>query len=239
MTPVTHLSGTGPAANSQRLRAAEGRRVIRPGAGQDRRAISVPHRHQDAGRAVVIVSASAFGFDMSVDAVGNDSVRAARLVLVDQRGPLAVMPHPGHQILDPRAARSSKGVTGMAKVVEVQTLRTDRHRRMRPPRHLAEIAPPYWHPTDPREHQRAGFRPNELGHVLLQSRNDRPGREQETRLIPGSAVPPRRFADQHSSRLTQELCPWSIESGRVRPSAPDARGRPSAPGAGPAYDPAA
>jgi hypothetical protein len=35
---------------------------------------------------------------MSVDAVGNDSVRAARLVLVDQRGPLAVMPHPGDQI---------------------------------------------------------------------------------------------------------------------------------------------
>ena len=33
------------------------------------------------------------------------------------------------------------------------------------------------------------------------------GREQETRLIPGPAVPPRGFADQHGSRLTQELCP--------------------------------
>ena len=44
------------------------------------RAISGPlaHRHQDARRAVVIVPA-ALGFDMSVDAVGNDSVRAASI----------------------------------------------------------------------------------------------------------------------------------------------------------------
>jgi hypothetical protein len=32
--------------------------------------------------------------------------------------------HAGHQILDPRAASGSEGVTSMAKIVEMQTLGT-------------------------------------------------------------------------------------------------------------------
>jgi len=54
------------------------------------RAINGPlaDRHQDARRAVVIVLASALGFDVRVDVAGDYLVRAARLVLVDQGGPL-------------------------------------------------------------------------------------------------------------------------------------------------------
>ena len=51
-------------------------------------------------------------------------VRAARLMLVDHGGPLAVVTHAGHQILDPRAAGGSEGVTSVAKVVEMQPLGT-------------------------------------------------------------------------------------------------------------------
>jgi hypothetical protein len=43
-----------------------------------------------------------------------------RLVLVDQRGPLAVAAHARHQILDPRAASSGEGVAGMPQVMDVQ-----------------------------------------------------------------------------------------------------------------------
>jgi putative transposase len=42
--------------------------------------------------------------DVGVDGLGDRGVGAARLVLVDQRGPLAVVAHPGHQVLDARAA---------------------------------------------------------------------------------------------------------------------------------------
>jgi CubicO group peptidase (beta-lactamase class C family) len=41
---------------------------------------------------------------VSVEAVSDDLVRTARLVLVGQCGPLAVMPHARHEVLDPRAA---------------------------------------------------------------------------------------------------------------------------------------
>jgi hypothetical protein len=54
------------------------------------RAINGPlaDRHQHARRAVVIVLAPVLGFDVSVDVAGNDLVRAACLMLVDQGGPL-------------------------------------------------------------------------------------------------------------------------------------------------------
>jgi hypothetical protein len=54
------------------------------------RAINWPlaDRHQDARRAVVIILAPALGFDVRVDVAGDDLVRAACLVLVDQGSPL-------------------------------------------------------------------------------------------------------------------------------------------------------
>jgi hypothetical protein len=50
-----------------------------------------PHAVAAAAVAAVIVPAPTLGFDVSVDAVGDDLVRAACPVLVDQRGPLAVV----------------------------------------------------------------------------------------------------------------------------------------------------
>jgi len=90
------------------------------------RAISRPA--PGACLAVVIVRAAALGFDLGIDAVGDDLVRAACLMLVDQGGPFAVVAHPGHQILDPGPARSSKGVTGVPQIMEVHALGPDRPR---------------------------------------------------------------------------------------------------------------
>jgi len=81
-----------------------------------RRAISGPlaDRHQDASGAVVIVWLAALGFDVSVDVVGNSLVGAVRLVLVDHGGPLAVVAHASHEILDLRAFSSGERVASMA-----------------------------------------------------------------------------------------------------------------------------
>ena len=86
------------------------------------RAISVQlaDRHQRARLAVVIVPALLLAGYVRVDSAGDCLVRAPRLVLVDQRGPLAVVAHAGHQILDPRAASSGEGVAGMPQVMDVQ-----------------------------------------------------------------------------------------------------------------------
>ena len=54
---------------------------------------------------------------------------APRLVLVDHGGPLAVVAHARHEILDARTASSREGVTSVAQVVEVQ----DPPRRPTPP----------------------------------------------------------------------------------------------------------
>ena len=90
------------------------------------RAINGPlaDRHQDASGAIAIVWLAALGLHVCVNVAGDDFVRAARLMLVDHGGPLVVVTHAGHQILDPRAASGSEGVTRMAKVVEMQPLGT-------------------------------------------------------------------------------------------------------------------
>ena len=86
-----------------------------------RRAINVQLARWDqrTRRAVVIV-VSPLGLDMGVDGVGDPLVSATRLVLVDHRGPLAVMPHPCHQVLETCSAVGGELVSGMAQVVEVQ-----------------------------------------------------------------------------------------------------------------------
>jgi len=53
------------------------------------------------------------GLDVSVDGVGDRPVRAAGLMLVDHRRPLAVMPHPANPVPHPRAAGRGEGVARM------------------------------------------------------------------------------------------------------------------------------
>jgi hypothetical protein len=61
------------------------------------------------------------GLDVGVDRVRDRRVGALGLVLVDHRGPLAVVSHPSHQVPEPGAAVGGELVPGVAQVVEVQT----------------------------------------------------------------------------------------------------------------------
>jgi hypothetical protein len=58
--------------------------------------------------------------DVRVDRRGNQLVGTASPVLVDDRGPFAVVPHPGHQVPQPGAADRAKVIPGVAKIVKVQ-----------------------------------------------------------------------------------------------------------------------
>jgi hypothetical protein len=58
------------------------------------RAISL--RDKRPGRPIVALVA--LGLDVRVDRIRDPLVSAARLVLVDQRGTFAVVPHPRHQV---------------------------------------------------------------------------------------------------------------------------------------------
>src|SRR5579875_3241665 len=89
-----------PAQVAARIRASGARSAMQLSLA---RAINGPlaDRREASRRAVVIVSAPTLSLDMSVDAVGDDLVRATGPVLVDQRGPLAVMPHARHGSLIP------------------------------------------------------------------------------------------------------------------------------------------
>ena len=82
------------------------------------RAISGPlaSGDQHAGRTVLIVAAlGLLGLDVRVDGVRDRRVGALGLVLVDQRGPFAVVPHPGHQVSEPGAAVGRELVPGVAQ----------------------------------------------------------------------------------------------------------------------------
>ena len=64
------------------------------------RAINVQLAHRDqCTRLAVVIVAALHGLDVPVDRAGDRLVRAARLVLVDHRGSLAVVAHPRHQVL--------------------------------------------------------------------------------------------------------------------------------------------
>jgi hypothetical protein len=110
-----------PALASPRFRVFEACLHLRSTAF---RAINGPlaDRHRGASSAIVIVWLPALGFNVSINVARDDLVRAARPVLVDHGGSLAVVAHPCHKILDPSAASGSEGVAGMAKIVEVQAL---------------------------------------------------------------------------------------------------------------------
>ena len=83
------------------------------------------------GRPVPIVAAlRLFGLEVRVDRIRDRLISAPGLVLVDHRGPVAVAPHPGHQVPEPGAAFGM--VPGVAEVAEVQARQADRLDRVRP-----------------------------------------------------------------------------------------------------------
>ena len=80
--------------------------------------------------------------DVRVDRGRNQFIGTTSPVLVNDRGPFAVVPHPCHQVSQPCAAYSRKVIPGVAKIMEVQAFGTDRADRVRPGGHLVEVAPP-------------------------------------------------------------------------------------------------
>src|SRR6266851_7331391 len=92
------------------------------------RAISGPLAHggEHARRTVVVIVVALLGLDVCVDGVGDRLVRAARLMLVDHGRSLAVVTHPRHEIPQARATGRRERVAGMAQIVKMQALGTDR-----------------------------------------------------------------------------------------------------------------
>jgi hypothetical protein len=81
--------------------------------------------------------------DVRVDRGRNQLIGTASPVLVDDRGPFAVVSHPGHQVSQPGAAYRRKVIPGVAKIVEMQAFRADRVDRMRPGRAAALSISPH------------------------------------------------------------------------------------------------
>src|SRR5262249_53829790 len=91
------------------------------------RAINVPLAcgAECAGRGeVVTVVPGSLSVDVSIDSVRDGSVGAACLVLVDDRGAFAVVPHPGHQVSQARPAGGCECVAGMSQVVACRSGRS-------------------------------------------------------------------------------------------------------------------
>jgi hypothetical protein len=79
---------------------------------------------------------------VSVDRARDDQVSPLCFVLVDDRCPLAVVTHPGHQILEARAASCGEVVPGVPEIMKVQAFGADRPDGVRPGRHLVEVDAP-------------------------------------------------------------------------------------------------
>lgn len=74
--------------------------------------------------------------DLGVYRVAYGLVGPACRVLVDDRGALAAMSHPGHQIPESCTAGRCECVSRMPEVMEVQSLSADGLNCVRPARHL-------------------------------------------------------------------------------------------------------
>ena len=83
--------------------------------------------------------------------VSDPTIPVVRSVLVDHRRTLAVVPHPGHEIPELGAAGRSERVACMAQIVKMQAFGVNRLHRLRPGRHLVEVAPPERAALDARE----------------------------------------------------------------------------------------
>ena len=82
-------------------------------------------------------------------------------MLVDDRGALAVVAHPGHQILQARAAGGCEVVPGVPKIMKVQARCANRVDGVGPGRHLVEVAAPQRSALDPGEDEGFGLRADE------------------------------------------------------------------------------
>ena len=93
------------------------------------RAISVqlPPSPDASGVALVVTGAACLlSLDVRVDRGRNQFIGTASPMLVNDRGPFAVVPYPGHQVPQPGAAYSREVIPGVAKIVKVQAFCVDR-----------------------------------------------------------------------------------------------------------------
>ena len=76
---------------------------------------------QRPGRTIVVIVALvvALGLDVEADHIGDPVISTARLMLIDQRGTFAVVPHPRHQVLRSRTAVRRELVTGVPQIMNV------------------------------------------------------------------------------------------------------------------------
>jgi hypothetical protein len=101
------------------------------------------------------------GLDVGVDGARNSQVSPTGLVLIDDRGALAVVAHPRHQILQARAAGCREVIPGMPEIMKVQARCAYRMDGVRPGGHLVEVATAQRAALDTREDERFGLRADE------------------------------------------------------------------------------
>jgi hypothetical protein len=100
------------------------------------------HRYQCSRCTVFIVRPGAVVLvDEPAQPLGDPPVRITRGVLLDQRGPHVVVPHPCHQVLGRRAGSCSQMVPCVPQIVEVQTWRADLVNRLHPAGEVVEVRP--------------------------------------------------------------------------------------------------
>ena len=78
-------------------------------------------------------------------------------MLIDDRGALAVVAHPGHQIFEARAAGCREVVPGVPEIVKVQAFGAGGPDGLWPGRHLVEVAAAQRTTPDPGEDERFGL----------------------------------------------------------------------------------
>jgi hypothetical protein len=166
------------------------------------RAISVQlaSGNQRTGCTVILAALVALGLDVRVDRIRDPPVSATRLMLVDQRGTLAIVPHPCHQIPQASTTVRRELVTRMPQVMDVQARGPDRRHRVRPPRHLVEVTAPQRHTPLAREDERTGLIPDEVGQMLAQSRDNHAGDTHQSPTRPGLRRP-----EEHSPCRTLDV----------------------------------
>jgi hypothetical protein len=85
----------------------------------------------------VIVIASPFRLDVSVDGIGDPLVGSTGLMLVYDRGPFTVVAHPCHQIPEASTAVGRELVTSVPEIMKMQAREADRP-TTRPPQPTAQ-----------------------------------------------------------------------------------------------------
>ena len=89
--------------------------------------------------AIISVSLALLRLHVSVDRIGDGCIGAACFVLVDDRGALAVVAHPRHQVSESHAAPGRPRVPRVPEIMEMQAFRADRADGVRPGRLPVEV----------------------------------------------------------------------------------------------------